>query len=479
MQLKHRKIFRQEALDRLSSPEQLDRVMQAVKPQAWVPLSAMGFLAAVAGIWSVYGRIPITITGEGVLIRPSHVVQFQSPSSGPLLTVNVKPGDIVKKGDVLGIIDQSALGQQFQQEQNKLAELQTQNQDTDRLQKQLIDQQVMTLQQQRLDLQSSLQREQTSPQLRDQNLRAIAQKRHTLELRKEQIRSLQQTFKRRVDQRQQLFAEHVISQDLLVQAQQEYIGTQTQLSEVDLQIKDLEIQATNTQRDSIENLNKIDEIKTKIKDLDTQQTKLREQNLKQVIDKTNKIEEVKRRIAQLKLQLIKDSRIISKYNGHILQVSAIPGQTINPGMRLGSLDVEDANTKLVSVIYFDNKNGKQIKPGMSAQITPSFAKRERYGGMVGVVTNISPFPVTTQDITTIVGNEEIAASLAKKGEVRVQAFAQPQEQPGSTSGYKWSSSDEPPIKISSGTTTSVQVTIAEKAPISYIIPMFRSWTGIY
>jgi HlyD family secretion protein len=472
-------MFRQEALDRLSSPEQLDQLMQAIKPKAWISLTTMGFLVATAGVWSVYGRIPLTVTGQGVLIRPSHVVQLQSPSSGALLTLNIKPGDTVRKGDVLGIIEQSTLKQQLQQEQTKLLQLQTQNQDTERLEKQVIDQQIRMLEQQRIDMESSLKREQISPQLRDRDLTAIAQKRQTLQLRQQQIKGLEKIFQQRVEKRRQLFQDHVISQDLLVQAEQEYINTQTQLSEIDLQIKDLQIQATNTQRQSLDNLNKIDEIKTKIKDLDTQQTKLHEQDLKQAINKINQIQEVKLRIAQLRLQLAKDSRIISKYNAQVLQINVVPGQIINSGVRLGSLEVADPKAKLMSVIYFDNKDGKQIKSGMSVQVTPSFAKRERYGGMVGVLTNISPFPVTTQDITAIVGNEDIATSLAKNGEVRVQAFAQLQEAPTSISGYKWSSGDEPPLKISSGTTTSVQVKIGEKAPISYIIPILRSWTGIY
>ncbi|MFN6571247.1 NHLP bacteriocin system secretion protein [Dendronalium sp. ChiSLP03b] len=479
MQIKHSRIFRQTALERLSSPEQLEQAIHVVKPQGWLTLSALSFVVAVAGVWSVFGRIPLTVTGQGILIKPHHVVEFQAPSSGPLLTLNVKPGDIVKQGDVLGIIDQSALKQQLQQEQVKLQQLQTQNQETDRLQKLLIDQQIITLGQQKMDLENNLRREQSAPKLRAQTLSAIAQKRQSINSRKQQINYLLQTLKARVDNRRRLFGEHVISQDMVVQAEQEYFNTHSELSDIDVQLKDLEIQETTTQREYLENLNKIDEIKTKIKDLNTQNTKLREQDLKQSIDKANQIREVKQRLAQLELQLSQESRIISKYNGHILEVSAVPGQIINPGNRLGSIEAEKPNSQLVSLVYFANKDGKQIKSGMAVQVTPSFAKREREGGIVGAIANISSFPVTTQDITAIVGNKEIAASLAGKGEGQVQAFVQLQEDATTASGYKWSSSEGSSLKLSSGTTTSVQVKVGEKAPISYIIPILRSWTGIY
>ncbi|RUR72306.1 NHLP bacteriocin system secretion protein [Chlorogloeopsis fritschii PCC 9212] len=479
MQLKQNKIFRQEALDRLSSPEQLDQAIQIVKPQGWLTLTAMGFLVAMVGVWSIFGRIPLTVTGQGILIRPRHVVQFQSPSSGQLLNLKVKPGDIVKKGDVLGVIDQSALKQQLQQEQAKLQQLQIQNQEIDKLKKQLITQQIQILKQQRMDMESSLKREQVTPKLRDQTMSAIAQKRQSLQQRKQQISYLLEILKQRVENRRQLLEESAISQDLFVQTQQEYFNTQTQLLDIETQLKELDIESTNTQRDYLQNLNKTDEIKTKIKDLKTQETKLQTQELQQSIEKTNQIREVKRRIAQLELQLAKESNIISKYNGQILELSVVPGQIVNSGIRLGSIEAEDPKTKLASLVYFANKDGKQIKPGMSVQVTPSFAKREREGGIVGKIANISSFPVTTQDIAAQVGNQEIAATLAGKGEGKVQAFVELQEDPTTPSGYKWSSSQGPLLKLSSGTTTSVQVKVGETAPISYIIPILRSWTGIY
>ncbi|MCP6757223.1 MAG: NHLP bacteriocin system secretion protein [Fischerella sp. CENA71] len=479
MQLKQSKIFRQEALDRLSSPEKLDQAIQVVKPQAWLSLSALGFLVAVGALWSVFGRIPLTVTGQGILIRPRHVVQFQSPSSGQLLTLKVKPGDVVKKGDVLGIIDQSALKQQLQQEQTKLQQLQTQNDEIDQLKQQLIDQQVRILQQQRIDLENTLQREQVTPKLRDQTLTSIVQKRQNLQQKKQQLIYLVKTLQKQFENRRDLFQERVISQDLLVQSEEQYFNTQAQLLDIESQLKELDIQTTNTQRDYLQNLNKSDEIKTKIKDIKTQEVKLIAQYRQESIDKINQIRETKHRIDQLALQLVQESRIISKYDGQILEVSTVPGQIVNSGTRLGVIEAEDPKTKLMSLVYFANKDGKQIKPGMSVQVTPSFAKREKEGGIVGIIQNISAFPVSTQDIAAIVGNQEIADSLAGKGEGRVQAFVQLQEDATTSSGYKWSSSLGPNLKISSGTTTSVQVKVDEVAPISYIIPLLRSWTGIY
>ncbi len=535
MQNKETKLFRTEALERLSSPEQLDQLIQVVRPQAWMPLVSMGFLVLVAGTWSVVGRIPLTVTGSGVLSRPRNVVQFQALGGGQLLTLNIKPGDVVKQGQVLATIDQSNIKQQLQQERAKYIQLQEQNQDTEKLQKQQIVLSQKTLEQQQKDYEESLRRESVSPTLHSETIRALEQKRQSLEHslsrekvepvlykknlaalaekrkslleRSSQLSSLLRTLEERVSTRRSLFEQKVISQDTLLQSQQDLLNQKAQVSDIQTQLKDLEVQKTNAERDYLQNLNKfddinnniqeikvqktnadrdylqnlnkLDEIKTKLKDIEVQKTKLVQQDLEKSINKINQIQEVRRKIASLKLQLEQNSQIISKYNGRVLEVSGLSGQVISPGSRIGLIEAEDPLAQLESLVYFADKDGKLLKPGMTVQVTPSVVKRDRYGGIIGVVTKVSPFPVTIQDITAQVGNEDLAKSFASSNAARVQVFIQLQKDPTTVTGYKWSSSKGPALTLSSGTTTQVRVKVGEVAPISYIIPIFRSLTGIY
>lgn len=153
MQVKQNKLFTTEAIDRLSSPERLDQMMQVVSPRSWLPLTAIGCLVAAAGVWSAIGRIPLTVSGQGVLLVPRRVVQFQAASSGQLIKLNIKPGDAVKQGQEIGRIDKLDLKQQLEQEKAKLAQLQEQKQDTNKLQKQQIALELKTLEQQQKDFQ--------------------------------------------------------------------------------------------------------------------------------------------------------------------------------------------------------------------------------------------------------------------------------------------------------------------------------------
>jgi HlyD family secretion protein len=118
-----KKLFRDESLERLSSPERLDQLMNVVNPRAWLPLAGLGSLVATGLLWSIFGRLPLTVAGQGVLIYPRSVVQFQAPSDGTILKLNIKSGAVIKKGDLIGTISQPSLEQQLKQEREKLDRL--------------------------------------------------------------------------------------------------------------------------------------------------------------------------------------------------------------------------------------------------------------------------------------------------------------------------------------------------------------------
>lgn len=67
MQQKSSDIFRKAALERLSSPDRLDELMQVTTPQAWLLLVVIVGLLAGAILWSVLARVPTTVQGDGIL----------------------------------------------------------------------------------------------------------------------------------------------------------------------------------------------------------------------------------------------------------------------------------------------------------------------------------------------------------------------------------------------------------------------------
>ena len=60
-------MFRKEALDRLSSAEELDELMHVTSPRSWLALLGLSSLLAVVILWSLFATIPTTVSGRGAL----------------------------------------------------------------------------------------------------------------------------------------------------------------------------------------------------------------------------------------------------------------------------------------------------------------------------------------------------------------------------------------------------------------------------
>ena len=61
-------LFRNSALERLSSPEQLDRLVVITDPMGWLSLGTIALLVASALAWGMFGSIPYKVNGQGMLI---------------------------------------------------------------------------------------------------------------------------------------------------------------------------------------------------------------------------------------------------------------------------------------------------------------------------------------------------------------------------------------------------------------------------
>jgi hypothetical protein len=69
-------LFRQESLERLSSPERLDELMKLVTLKTWLPLGTLGLLLGLGLMWGMVGRVPVTVQGRGLLVQDDHSSQL-------------------------------------------------------------------------------------------------------------------------------------------------------------------------------------------------------------------------------------------------------------------------------------------------------------------------------------------------------------------------------------------------------------------
>jgi HlyD family secretion protein len=474
-------LFRKESLERLSSPERLDQLMQVVGPKSWLPLFGLGSLLIIALFWSIYGRIPITVEGKGVLIYPRKVVPLQSAGQGQLSALNIKVGDTVKKGQVLATIDQGELRKQLQLARNKLSQLSLLDRDANSLflRRNTLDKK--TIQEKRQTLQQSLHAvKSTTPILKEKGLESIRRDRINLEKRLKVTKELQPTLKQRWDSRQRLFKVGAVDGDVVFKAKQEYLDSQAKIDEAESQLKQLDVKEADAQRQYLQNLNQIKDFQSQLQDLDSKQASQAQQDLETSNNRKKEIEETKREIAKLEQQIGGHSRIISQYSGRVLEIAVAPGQVLQAGTRLASVETEKSSSKLMGVTFFPIADGKKVQQRMTMQITPQTVKRERFGGILGTITDVSSFPITKEAAANEVGNPDVVQGLvSQKQEGLMQVFSSLETDAATFSGYKWSSSSGPHLKISPGTTTTVRVKVEERAPITFILPILRSISGIY
>jgi HlyD family secretion protein len=105
-------------------------------------------------------------------------------------------------------------------------------------------------------------------------------------------------------------------------------------------------------------------------------------------------------------------------------------------------------------------------------------QRERFGGVIGKVSGVSPLPVTAEGAVADIGNLEVVKNLIGMTGAAIQITAELKTDSNAISGYKWSSSKGPNSQITPGTTATVRVTVEQRAPITFLLPFLREVAGM-
>lgn len=100
-------IFSQEALDKLRSPEKLDEMLPITTPISWMALIAILVLLFSVVLWSIYGAFTVKADGTGLIMDSAGVLNVSHVAGGKIERLYVKPGDKVKKGDLIAHINQA------------------------------------------------------------------------------------------------------------------------------------------------------------------------------------------------------------------------------------------------------------------------------------------------------------------------------------------------------------------------------------
>jgi HlyD family secretion protein len=124
-------LFRKAALDKLASPERLDVLMQVTSPMGWLALTTVAGILIGVIVWSVFGSIPERIDGQGVLLRGGANKEIRSTGSGTLASMELKEGQMITVGQVLGTISAAGNNEEVNVARTKVQQLEQQRLTTD------------------------------------------------------------------------------------------------------------------------------------------------------------------------------------------------------------------------------------------------------------------------------------------------------------------------------------------------------------
>lgn len=467
-------IFRKESLQRLQSPEEFDQLLVVVDRKAWLILLTLAAVCAVAVVWSVVGRIPIRVDGVGVLVNPGNVKAIQSPASGQITSVEVRVGQRVEMGEVIARLDQPELRKELEQFRAK-------REDTAAYHKTAVEFDVRrrTLETAAFEKQRAFILDQVAKlsdltsQLGDKSQKFIDEQRRNIEKTKRLTEQLNNSLELQLETIRQLKLEGLSSQDLVLNAESNMADSEIRMANLDVQRQELEMQEIQRQRSQLDQENRRSDLALQLMQLDISVQRLVQELTQNRESRENEARELDNAISRLQLRLERESQIVSDCDGTILEVAVQPGQVVGLGMRVGTIEMDDSNGELTNLSFFSVGDGKRIAVGAPARVTPSTVRREREGSIVGRVRRVSPFPVTQESVVNDVGNAEIAQSLLRQGGA-IEVEIELERDPNSYSGFRWTSKD-PEKRFSAGTTTTVRVTIEQRAPITYLLPILRTW----
>jgi hypothetical protein len=97
-------LFRKEAWEHFSSPEQLDQRIKIIHPRSWIVLACIALLASGALFWALFGEIPHTLSVKAIYLNAEGFAIIENKFEGAIEEIYISAGDYVSENQPLASI---------------------------------------------------------------------------------------------------------------------------------------------------------------------------------------------------------------------------------------------------------------------------------------------------------------------------------------------------------------------------------------
>jgi HlyD family secretion protein len=405
----------------VKSSEHLNQRISVIPPAMRLLAFSTTVLVVAALVWAVFGTVPTRVYGSGVVIADLEGnFAVATVTAGPVTEVLVQPGDKVKAGATIVVIEQKLLAVRIQNAESELRHL-----------------------------------ENNLAILKEAHLKQIE---HTDETTKRQVTAIdEQVSKYGVlrDRLNELVASYktlrqkgMISENELLAKQQQ--ADQIELSLADAAAKKIMVQlVAETKRDDLQEMQRVKKVEIELK---------------------------KAELERLKAEMAVGTNVTAPISGVIRELRVGRGEVAAAGAVVATMGEErDGHFQVVTLLRGDSR--KRVAVGMEAQVVPDSVKREEYGSMKGRVLRVSAQDVSDEDVDRILHNRQLTKSLFD-GQQALLARIDLVPTTDNKSGFEWWSGKGPPFKILPGTVANIDVIVERVRPITLVIPALRKLLSI-
>jgi HlyD family secretion protein len=403
-----------------TSPDQLDMAIRIKTSKTWIMWAVITCMFIAMIVWSIFGTVYTRVSGKGLILpKPAEIFDATSQGNGLLLSLYIKLGDKVKKGQVLAVLNVKGLQKQVEETKKYLSKL--------KFQEKQISHKIIK-QENYLDVYT----------------KKFNKALNVQENNSEKYKTFMSKF---VDDEKRIEKEGAISLLTFEKA-------------VDTLFK-------------IEN--NIFAIISKRSSQKLSRERYRFEWMKEDLNIKLQILKAENKLAEQQLKLERWQLIRSPINGIINQILARPGTFLKSGISVCSVVAESKQDDVVG--FFSSFTGKRITKNMLAFVAPSTAKKEIYGTIKSKVETVSEYPLDLETLISILKEPDLAKLFSKKGPP-IMCKLSLERNKNTYSGFDWTSQKGPHFKITNGTICDLYVVVEKRRPITLVIPFLRKLVGI-
>ncbi len=398
---------------RPASPDQLDRMLRVVPSSSWITLVALLLLLAMGLGWSVLSHAATTVPARGIPLSPQGVADVVAPAAGRLDRFLVQPGERVRAGQPVAMLDQPELDAD-------LARTRTERE---------------KLEDQQAQIRGFLAMEAES------RARLAAGLGQRLRGRAAGLRALETTTAEMAATQQELFQRGLSSRDRV-------LTTRRQLEEVQGQ--------RNEAEGALAQLG-----------ADAEAARIRAE--RELLDLGMRLSANARDIAWAEAERARRGTALAPADGLVVEQVMNPGEVAAASAPILRMLPGEAGAGLVGLIYIPPSAGRRVQPGMAVQLMPAAVRVERFGFIEGEVLDVSPIAATREGMLRTLKNSTLVEQLLRDG-APMQVTVRLSSNAASATGFRWSAGPGPEMVLGPGTMATARI-VTERVPIiSLVLP---------